>query len=651
MGSEDRKKLPDTAFEDTLKADDVVEIIPVKRNYCGETVHILFSVLTLGLVSVILYWRKKVWKSVRWSETSVEEASYILIISNHGEEHLAEKSVLNEGSGKESRPCISFRFRRYTYEGDSWKVVRNRLHKKAHNKLVEMSARGLTSEQVKIARDIYGANSTHVPQDNLFYTILSTLEWFNYYQVAAVVIWCFREYYIYAAVIFVLALGLIIYQVYTVRIERSNLNKFTNDNVKVLVFRDNKPEPQEIPAKDLVPGDLVELGQDMPVTCDIVLLHGHALVNEAVLTGESMPVNKEDLPNDEEYFNPKLTQHMLFHGSQVLTSTNVTKDDRARGLVYQTGFNTSKGTLLREVMFEDPGIYKAEKHVNYFLLMLFFMGIVLMLIYYIIAMATFWGTINWVDHVFPSVDLLLLMLPPGLFVSVIIGVEQSQIRLRKLNIVVPKARIVKGAGRMDVVYFDKTGTLTSDTMSLHKFFVCKNKTLTHVEDFERKEFEDVALPCLANFATNHNVLNIMKQLLGDPMECELFRFSEATFTEEEFFKKAFGVIGVDIDNDENEPPNLKRFKLSGKLERELHVLKYFDFNSETKRMSVVVKDAKTSEGYIFTKGAAEVVAELCDKSTLPDNLNMQIAKAAKSGFRVLGFAYKRLESAKGKKVT
>ena len=51
-----------------------------------------------------------------------------------------------------------------------------------------------------------------------------------------------------------------------------------------------------------MPGDLIVLPRSGSCTmaCDAVLLTGTAIVNEAMLTGESVPVTKSALPRHEE---------------------------------------------------------------------------------------------------------------------------------------------------------------------------------------------------------------------------------------------------------------------------------------------------------------------------------------------------------------
>ena len=72
----------------------------------------------------------------------------------------------------------------------------------------------------------------------------------------------------------------------------------------------------------------------------------------------------------------------------------------------------------------------------------------------------------------------------------------------------------------------------------------------------------------------------------------------------------------------------------------LSILKRFDFSSELRRMSVIAKNELSGNLSCFTKGSPEIIAELSNPDTVPDNFNQILEKYTKYGYRVLGFSYK-----------
>ena len=93
----------------------------------------------------------------------------------------------------------------------------------------------------------------------------------------------------------------------------------------------------KIQSEELLPGDVIEVSIGI-LPCDIILLTGSAIVNESMLTGESIPVMKISLPNTKEnYSDSHSTKHTLYGGTDVIQTRSSNKD-RVYGLVINTGF-------------------------------------------------------------------------------------------------------------------------------------------------------------------------------------------------------------------------------------------------------------------------------------------------------------------------
>lgn len=86
------------------------------------------------------------------------------------------------------------------------------------------------------------------------------------------------------------------------------------------VINGTNPITFKTSSDNLVPGDIFLVPQSTKMPCDAILLSGLVIVNESMLTGESIPVFKTSIPNNSEslYSPVKDTQHTLYSGTQVI---------------------------------------------------------------------------------------------------------------------------------------------------------------------------------------------------------------------------------------------------------------------------------------------------------------------------------------------
>lgn len=123
-------------------------------------------------------------------------------------------------------------------------------------------------------------------------------------------------------------------------------------------------------SSELVPGDIINLTKPMMTTfpCDILLLSGDAIVNESMLTGESVPVSKNPIKNEDlqkwrqtNEVSADIAKSMLYCGTKVVRVRGPAQGSvemPAIGLVVRTAFNTTKGALVRSMLFPKPMGFK-----------------------------------------------------------------------------------------------------------------------------------------------------------------------------------------------------------------------------------------------------------------------------------------------------
>ena len=182
--------------------------------------------------------------------------------------------------------------------------------------IYEKHGAGLTKEMHAYRKLLYGINEITVKVPSVFKLLIKeVLNPFYIFQLFSVILWSTDEYYYYALAIVIMSIVSIVSSLYSIRKQYVMLHDMVaaHSTMRVSVCRVNE-EIEEIFSIDLVPGDVMVIplnGTVMP--CDAVLINGTCIVNESMLTGESVPVTKTNLPNPsvdikgmgEELYSPE----------------------------------------------------------------------------------------------------------------------------------------------------------------------------------------------------------------------------------------------------------------------------------------------------------------------------------------------------------
>lgn len=165
---------------------------------------------------------------------------------------------------------------------------------------------------------------------------------FYMFQIMACGLWLYDDYVLYAICIIVISLISMILSLIETKRQSKTLHDMVKTNFKVNVCRGNEDFFEEIPAEMLVPGDIIEIPAkcESTMTCDAVLLNGTCVVNESMLTGESVPVIKTHLPQPQdvtEIFDVEAHKRStLFNGTKVVQTRNY-DDSKVLAVVIRTG--------------------------------------------------------------------------------------------------------------------------------------------------------------------------------------------------------------------------------------------------------------------------------------------------------------------------
>ncbi|CAH8649580.1 unnamed protein product [Schistosoma margrebowiei] len=464
---------------------------------------------------------------------------------------------------------------------------------------------------------------------------------FHCFQVFSCVIWFCVEYEIYATCIAVFSVTSLIFQVYELRKNERALKKTVCISSKVTVCRrrDGEDDFMLVDSTELVPGDLIAIpSSGCLMQCDAVLLMGNCIVNESSLTGESLPITKIPLPNGQ-YENTTFDfrscpRHILFSGTSVIqTRGDINK--RVLAVVIRTGFMTTKGELVRSIMFPKPMKFKFTQDAYQFLGALCGVALVGLCVSVYLM---YWNKKELYYIILRPLDLVTIVIPPILPVAMSVGIVFAQRRLRNHGIYCINPSVMNVCGVINLTCFDKTGTLTEDGLDLWGVVPNRDGVLG------KPEFEPSKLdygPLVECMATCHSLTRIDGVLSGDPLDVKMFQSTKWEFIE---------VISEDQHNFDLVISAIVRPKedecgdIFEKIPYEIGIVRQFPFSSSVQRMSVITRTLNESQFHIYTKGAPETIEVLCRRDTIPTNFHSNLLEFTREGFRVLALAWRPIKA-------
>ncbi|MGA2489413.1 MAG: magnesium-translocating P-type ATPase [Anaerolineales bacterium] len=215
---------------------------------------------------------------------------------------------------------------------------------------------------------------------------------------------------------------------------------------------------KEISLKELVPGDIVALAAGDMIPADVrVLTVKDLFLNQAALTGESLPVEKTSPIVDAAIQNPLEMTNICFLGSNIESGTGT-------AVVIQTGSGTYFGSLAKSIVGQRI-LTNFDKGVNQFTwLMISFMIVMVPLVFLFNGLSKH----NWLEAFLFALAVAVGLTPEMLPMIVTVNLSQGAISMSKKKVIVKRLNSIQNFGAMDVLCTDKTGTITEGRIVLEK---------------------------------------------------------------------------------------------------------------------------------------------------------------------------------------
>ncbi len=402
------------------------------------------------------------------------------------------------------------------------------------------------------------------------------------------------------------------------------------DKIMATVLRDGKES--EIDAEKLVPGDIIRLNAGDLVPADARLLEVSELsIDEAALTGESVPVTKETAPLDEDTTVAD-RKNMIFKGT---AATN----GKGTAVVVSTGMDTEIGSISAMVSEADEEEIPLDRKLE---------QLTMKLIYATLGLAAAFFLLGWVagedlyQLVQTSIAWTIAAIPEGLPIVASIALARGMLRLAEHNVIVKRLSAVETLGETTVIFTDKTGTLTENRLTLKAMQLAQGKfdvewsdeqskvelkargetveTLSRDDEQMQRFFEIAALCNDADWDEENDAGKNGDDTngTGDPLDVALLQFGNAFDSE-----------------------RLQQLRGHHRLDEE-------PFDSDDMVMGTVYEI--DDQPMLFCKGAPEAILNRCSKIRTADGKEpftdqdrdkwiQRNEELSEDGLRVIAFAY------------
>ena len=709
----------DTDLDATLH---IVNTMPLRWDATRETLYFLLAICTLSFSALFAYWFPVYAATRRYARCSTyDDTDFIFVTSLSGQHEIVpveRKAVVSEAESTDA-------FSRYLYKSDKTIPIADRMFvfrhmrysfdSNGHRRRIR-SPRGMSANGLK---QIVQHGLSYAASQSLLLTLgqniitvvipsiptllfKEVLHPFFIFQIYSVGLWIIEQYYYFAGCIFIIAVVSIWMTVMEVRRQLFALSLLAKYETNVNVCRDGVWE--HITSIEVVPGDIVEVTTGT-VPCDVGLVSGSVVVNESMLTGESLPIIKSpfdyEQADDKTFINFNRDGHTVFSATSVMQLKPSTENGKVLGIVLRTGYHTTKGALILSILYPAPSSFKFVEQSYKFVLTLFFMSLVgfAISVWQLSRADAPVGTI-----ILRGLDLITIVVPPSLPLALSVGTNFAMMALRASKIFCISPARINMAGKVRLMCFDKTGTLTSEGMELMGVLPSIKTRFT--------QFESVIVSGIS--ASPHAIDSSLPHASDDGME-DTFRMIDDSDSGKSRTKSGKTLIASsdsygDSDGDEHDDNGLA----SGESTPMLHVnadllsamsachglavhsgtligdplevkiflatrahlrdtgdlhghaavvtlpklhasnvqasvsgteigIKYhFEFLAALARMSVVAVNLSTRVISAYVKGAPEVIEQCCLPSTIPADYRQSFTKYAAQGYRVIAIASKQL---------
>jgi len=496
---------------------------------------------------------------------------------------------------------------------------------------LETGMQGLSSDEAAARLERYGRNEIREIKGRSL--IMKFLE--NFYHLFAIMLWVGG---ILAFVGQMPQLGWAIFAVIFInaifsfwqefRAEKATeaLKQMIPHNAKVI--RDGKTV--QVPAADLVPGDLMVLEEGDAISADARLIEEFELrTNNATLTGESEPVRKTASAHDDPDLTLIEMPNLVFAGTSVAYGGG-------KAVVFATAMQTQFGKIAELTQSVESELSPLQKEMGKVTQLVAIIATSVGVVFFLLGY--FFGGLTLIEGFVFSVGIIVALVPEGLLPTVTLSLAMGVQRMAERHALIKKLSSVETLGCTTVICTDKTGTLTKNEMTVRDIWVAGQHLEVSGGGYAPAgEYHDDGRPL------DGKQRKALELLVRAASLCNNARLIDPTGPDE-----SWTILG-----DPTEAALLVAAKKAGfdheaELESTRRVFE-LPFDSVRKRMTTIHMHKFARIGYV--KGAPKEVLDLCTKAETLDGqeeltgemraeIVAQNDDFARNGLRVLAMAYR-----------
>jgi sodium/potassium-transporting ATPase subunit alpha len=244
-------------------------------------------------------------------------------------------------------------------------------------------------------------------------------------------------------------------------------------------------EKVQVSAIDLVPGDVVHIKTGDKIPADLRMFISTELeVDEAPLTGESLPVKKKLLCGEKGKEDPLEAHNLAFFST-------LCKNGNGVGVVIKTGQDTFMGRIADLASSAEANVTTLQREIDHFIKLIAIIAVSLGVIFFILGLIIQYPIIT--NFVF-ALGIIVANVPEGLMSTVTISLAITAKKMLKKNVLVKNLQSVETLGAITCICSDKTGTLTQNKMTVvHLWYDMEIKKVKDNQDSLRIEGSDVPM--------------------------------------------------------------------------------------------------------------------------------------------------------------